>query len=104
MRNRIVIAITALVAAAGAALSGGCFRPTSAAPGALGGGQAVEDFKAGFGLSASTASLVASLQSALAANPKDEHSWVLLGLGYEQRSRETGDPSYYTKADGALHR
>src|SRR5439155_6292100 len=55
-------------------------------------------------LNASTASLVLQLQSTLQANPNDEHSWVLLGLGYEQRARETGDPTYYTKADGALHR
>src|SRR5919204_6707780 len=84
MRNRILITAAALVAAAGA--------------------QAVQDFKAGFGLSASTASLVLGLQTTLQANPTDEHSWVLLGLAYEQRSRETGDPTYYAKADGALHR
>jgi tetratricopeptide (TPR) repeat protein len=103
MRSRILILAATLVAVAGAALFGGVFRP-SAAPGALAGGQAVEDFKAGFGLNASTASLVLSLQSTLQADAKDEHSWTLLGLAYEQRARETGDPTYYTKADGALHR
>ena len=45
-----------------------------------------------------------SLQATLDANPKDEHSWMLLGLAYQQRARETGDPTYYTKSDGALHR
>jgi tetratricopeptide (TPR) repeat protein len=104
VQTRILIAAAALAAASLATLFGGVFRDSAAAPSALAGGQAVEDFKAGFGLSASTASLVASLQSTLAANPTDEHSWVLLGLGYEQRSRETGDPSYYTKAEGALRR
>ena len=29
---------------------------------------------------------------------------MLLGLAYQQRARETGDPSYYTKSDGVLHR
>src|SRR5262249_21890220 len=70
----------------------------------LAGAQSVEDFKAGFRLNASTASLVLDLQSRLQAAPKDEHSWVLLGLAYQQRARETGDPSYYTKAGGALAR
>jgi len=27
-----------------------------------------------------------------------------LGLAYQQRARETGDPTYYTKSDEALHR
>jgi tetratricopeptide (TPR) repeat protein len=102
--NKILIAAAALVAAGFATLFGGVFRDSAAPPSALAGGQALEDFKAGFGLSASTASLVLSLQSTLQTNPQDEHSWTLLGLGYEQRARETGDPGYYTKAGGALHR
>ena len=44
------------------------------------------------------------LQSTLRATPKDQHSWALLGLAYQQRARETGDPSYYTKSGGALKR
>src|SRR6185312_4515097 len=28
----------------------------------------------------------------------------LLGLAYQQRARETGDPSYYTKSEGVLDR
>jgi tetratricopeptide (TPR) repeat protein len=104
VRGRILITGTVLAAAAGAALFGGTFRQSSAAPGALAGAQAAEDFKAGFGLSRSTASLVRSLQSTLEVNPKDERSWVLLGLAYEQRSRETGDPSYYPRAEGAFRR
>src|SRR5207248_11785123 len=53
---------------------------------------------------ADTAALALQLQSQLETNPKDEHTWVRLGLAYQQRARETGDPSYYTKSDGALHR
>ena len=34
----------------------------------------------------------------LQANPRDEHSYALLGLAYQQRARETGDPTYYTKS------
>jgi tetratricopeptide (TPR) repeat protein len=40
----------------------------------------------------------------LRANPRDEQAYALLGVAYEQRARDTGDPSYYTKADGVLHR
>src|SRR5437868_38961 len=105
MTNRILITAAVLVAAGFAALFAGVFRDgSSAAPTALAAQQSVEDFKAGFALDASTASLVLQLQSTLQASPKDEHSWVLLGLAYEQRARETGDPSYYTKSGGALKR
>jgi tetratricopeptide (TPR) repeat protein len=104
VKNRILIAAAALVAAGFAALFAGAFQDSSAAPTAPAGGQAAEDFRAGFGLGASTASLVLDLQSTLRTNREDEHSWALLGLAYEQRARETGDPTYYTRADGALRR
>ncbi len=104
MRNRILIIATVLLAAAAVVLFGGLFdRSPSTPPSALAGSQSVEDFKAGFALDASTAALALELQAQLQANPKDEHSWVLLGLAYQQRARETGDPTYYTKSDGALH-
>ena len=100
-----LIALAAAVAAASiAVLPGGVLRSSpGAASSTLVTQQAIEDFKAGFA-SASTASLVIQLQDTLRANPKDQHSYLLLGLAYEQRARETGDPSYYTKADGALRR
>jgi tetratricopeptide (TPR) repeat protein len=105
MHTRFLIALTVLAAAAAGALFGGLFRePSSAASAALAGAQATEDFKAGFSLNASTASLVADLQSRLRANPKDEHSYALLGLAYQQRARETGDSSYYPKSEGVLRR
>jgi tetratricopeptide (TPR) repeat protein len=47
---------------------------------------------------------VEQLQARLRANPRDAHAYALLGVAYEQRARETGDPTYYTKAGGALHR
>src|ERR671936_2524491 len=51
-----------------------------------------------------TAGLIRQLQTTLRANPRDAQSYALLGLAYQQRARETGDPSYYTKAAGVLHR
>ncbi len=105
MRTRILILAAVVSAAAFGALFGGLFRSSSsAASAALAGAQAAEDFKAGFSLNASTASLVAELQSRLQANPKDEHSYTLLGLAYQQRARETGDPSWYPKSEGVLRR
>jgi tetratricopeptide (TPR) repeat protein len=103
--NKILIGAAAAIAAGFVALFGGLLRGSSpAAPDALAAAQNVADFKAGFSLNASTPALVAQLQSQLAADAKDEHSWVLLALAYEQRARETGDPTYYTKAGGALDR
>jgi len=105
MRTRLLILVAVLAGAAIGALYGGVFRDrTSAASAALAGAQATEDFKAGFSLNQSTASLVADLQSRLRANPKDERSFALLGLAYQQRARETGDPSWYTKSEGVLRR
>jgi tetratricopeptide (TPR) repeat protein len=105
MRTRLLIATTILAGAAAGALLGGVFRESSpAASAALAGAQAAEDFKEGFSLNASTQSLVADLQSHLRASPKDEHSYVLLGLAYQQRARETGDPSWYPKSEGVLRR
>jgi tetratricopeptide (TPR) repeat protein len=105
MHTRILILAAVLGGAIAGGLYGGVFRETSSpASAALTSAQGVEDFKSGFALTASTAALTLQLQSQLKANPADEHSWVLLGLAYQQRARETGDPSYYTRSDGALHR
>jgi tetratricopeptide (TPR) repeat protein len=104
MSNRILIGLAALVGAGFIAFFGGAFSSSpSTPPSALAGSQSAEDFKAGFALNASTQQLVESLQSTLQVSAKDEHSWALLGLAYQQRARETGDPTYYTKSDGALH-
>jgi tetratricopeptide (TPR) repeat protein len=103
--RRLIVATAVAALAATALLLGGVLRESSsAAPAALAGAQSAEDFKEGFSLNASTASLVADLQSRLQADPKDEHSYALLGLAYQQRARETGDPSWYPKAEGALRR
>ena len=53
---------------------------------------------------ADTPALVARLQATLRLNPNNVRSLDSLGLAYQQRARETGDPTYYTKSDEALHR
>ena len=47
-----------------------------------------------------TAALVsAARDERLRANPRDAQGYALLGLAYQQRARETGDPTYYTKSE-----
>jgi tetratricopeptide (TPR) repeat protein len=46
---------------------------------------------------------VTKLQAKVRANPGDVTSLDSLGLAYQQRARETGDPTYYTKSGEALH-
>jgi tetratricopeptide (TPR) repeat protein len=49
-----------------------------------------------------TQTLVLRLQTKLRTNSRDGESAALLGLAYQQRARETGDPSYYAKSESAL--
>ena len=49
-----------------------------------------------------TVSYVQSLESKVAQTPDDGESLALLGLAYQQRARETGDPSFYPLAEKAL--
>jgi tetratricopeptide (TPR) repeat protein len=42
------------------------------------------------------------LQAALRGDPSDAGAYALLGDAYYQRARETGDPSYYTRADASF--
>ena len=103
IRSRIALGAAALTVAAAAALFGGVLRGGSsqAAPSATD-PDAAPALQAGFSLGLDTRGLVRELQSRLRRAPKDAQSLTLLGLAYEQRARETGDSSYYTKADGAL--
>jgi tetratricopeptide (TPR) repeat protein len=89
-----------------ASLLGGVLRHGSsegrAAPGLAAAAQP-DRLQAGFA-SGDTAAQILQLQETLRANPTDVKSYDLLGLAYQQRARETGDPTYYTKSDGVLHR
>jgi tetratricopeptide (TPR) repeat protein len=51
-----------------------------------------------------TATQIAKLQGELRANDDDVDALDALGLAYQQRARETGDPTYYTKSDEVLSR
>jgi tetratricopeptide (TPR) repeat protein len=106
MKKRILIAAAVIATVAGGALFGGALResPNAASAEIAQAQQQVEDFQAGFKLNASTASFVQALQAKLGVDRKDEHTWLLLGLAYQQRARETGDPTYYAKSQGSLER
>jgi tetratricopeptide (TPR) repeat protein len=51
-----------------------------------------------------TAGYVRKLERHVAAHPRDGDVLALLGLAYQQRARETGDPTYYKLSGKALER
>ena len=100
--TRLVLAGTAAALVAAVSLGGGLLRdhgataqavPVAAAP----------DLATGIG-SRDAASEVRRLADELRARPGDARGYTLLGLAYQQRARETGNPSYYTKSEQALLR
>src|SRR5919198_337123 len=107
MRRRLLIAGAAAAIAAAALSLGNAFQGGSVqaaapvAPTRIADGVGLGGSGAGAGSAATT---VRDLQARLRANPGDARSYALLGLAYEQRARESGDPTYYTKAGGVLHR
>jgi tetratricopeptide (TPR) repeat protein len=102
--GRIVIAGTAAVVTAAVLALGGAFRgagTAAAEPDHLPAG-VVEQLQRGFA-AGDTEAEVAGLQAELRLRPHDVKALETLGLAYLQRVRETGDASYYPKADGILH-
>jgi tetratricopeptide (TPR) repeat protein len=51
-----------------------------------------------------TAAYVRGLEAKVSADPTDGQSLALLGIAYQQRARETGDPSFYPLSETALRR
>ncbi len=47
---------------------------------------------------------LAALQNRIAAHPDDAQNLTSLGFAYLQRARETGDPAFYSKAEGVFQR
>jgi tetratricopeptide (TPR) repeat protein len=54
--------------------------------------------------SGNTAGYVRKLEHVVARQPRDGGSLAVLGLAYQQRARETGDPTFYRLSDSALRR
>jgi tetratricopeptide (TPR) repeat protein len=105
MRKRLAIAGTVAALAATVSLAGGALRESAepAAAGSVGIEPATERLASGFG-AGDTAQLVRSLQGKLRSEPDDAQSYTLLGLAYQQRARETGNPVFYSRSDRALRR
>ena len=51
-----------------------------------------------------TAAYVRKLERGIALHPRDADALTLLGLSYQQRARETGDPTFYRLSGQALQR
>src|SRR5207302_10421486 len=51
-----------------------------------------------------TGALLRRLEHPVASRPNDADTLAALGLAYQQRGRETGDPAYYRLSGEALHR
>jgi tetratricopeptide (TPR) repeat protein len=101
VKSRVLFGVTAAIVAAVTLLFGGAFRSSgsrAASP------PAVDADRLAAGFAANTTKLILQLQDALRSQPKNVHGLDLLGLAYQQRARETGDPTYYAKSDGVLRR
>ena len=103
--TRLVLAGTAAALVAAVSLVGGVLRGHGGAARAVPveASAAGDSFAAGFS-GGDTASFVNRLVTDLRAHPGDAKGYTLLGLAYQQRARETGNPAYYTKSEQALQR
>lgn len=100
--SRLLIAGTAAVAAAAVLALGGVLRhaPAASAGDALPTAIAAE-LEKGFA-AGDTQAEIAGLQGELRLDERNVKALDTLGLAYQQRARETADPTYYGKADGIL--
>ena len=100
MKKSLIAGLVAAVSLVGGVLrdSGGTARavPLKASPA---GGAFEVGFAAG-----DTATFVRRLTAELRMHPASAKGYTLLGLAYQQRARETGNPAYYTKSEQALLR
>ena len=100
MRHARLIAAGAVVALATTALLLGGLTAHGSAPAQRASSATLAD---GFA-TGDTQALVAQLQAGLRERPDNVRGLDLLGLAYQQRARETGDPSYYVRSEGVLRR
>jgi tetratricopeptide (TPR) repeat protein len=104
-RRRLILGGTVAALAATVSLLGGVLSdsspeaPAAAIPTRVSADLALSGFSPG-----NTAQTVRDLQAKLRGGSRDARSHALLGLAYQQRARETGDPSFYPRAAGVLRR
>jgi tetratricopeptide (TPR) repeat protein len=102
VKRRLIALVAVAASAVAATMLGGALRGSSST-GTLAAVPGTGLLEPGAG-STDTAALVAGLQQRLHASPRDAQGWALLGLAYQQRARETGDPSWYPRSEQALRR
>jgi tetratricopeptide (TPR) repeat protein len=105
MTRRLLIAglaagIAATAVLFGGALAGGSGAQDAPTPRA---GDTPQRLLQGFS-AGDTVAQIAGLEQRVARAPDDAEGLVLLGLAYQQRARETGDPSFYPRSQEALDR
>src|SRR5918911_2887099 len=112
-RRKVLLGLAAAALAASVLLFGGVLSgsdtvdPIRAAIAAAGPAAAKQDAltRLAAGLSSGdTAGYVRKLERHVAAHPRDADALTLLGLSYQQRARETGDPTFYKLSGEALRR
>src|SRR5947209_4960838 len=112
-RRRVLVAIAAAGISASVILLGGAFsgspkvNPLEVLAANAMSGSADEQSLGRLlvGLSTgNTAGYVRKLERRVVRRPSDADSLTLLGLAYQQRARETGDPTFYRLSGEALHR
>jgi tetratricopeptide (TPR) repeat protein len=102
-KRRASVGLLAISAVAAAVLFGGVLAAEPPAQPARGpsAGTASARLLEGFA-PGDTAAYVDQLVARVEENPADAKSLTLLGLAYQQRARETGDPSFYSRSEAAL--
>jgi tetratricopeptide (TPR) repeat protein len=103
MRRGFLLRLTAMGAvaaiAATAFLLGGAFREAPAV-----GARSYTAVAAVERLDGTTAQVVAGLEREASERPSDPRVLTRLGLAYQQRARETGDPAFYPRSERVLRR
>ena len=105
MGTKLLISLSVVAAAAAIVLFGGTLRESSSAgASALPAERVAATFEPSYSSAQDAATLVLRLQEHLRDHSSDGASYALLGLAYQQRARETGDPAYYPKSEAVLDR
>jgi len=104
-RSRLIVLVTVAALAAAVTMLGGAFRGSSAPDAHAASPSRAVEARPDAGLAVgNTAALVSQLQGRLRVDSRDAKSYTMLGLAYQQRARETGDPTYYPRSERALQR
>jgi tetratricopeptide (TPR) repeat protein len=103
-RTRLILGGIAAITAVVVVLLGGTFGGSSVASRGTPLADSTASQLVGGSSAGDTTAYTARLERRVAARPEDSEALTLLGLAYQQRARETGDPSFYPRSGEALQR